>query len=34
MKYASFMATTGVIKRKPADWKELFYSHVHRLPGN
>jgi NitT/TauT family transport system substrate-binding protein len=34
MKYASFMATTGVIKRKPADWKELFYAHVHRLPGN
>jgi NitT/TauT family transport system substrate-binding protein len=34
MKYATFMASTGVIKRKPATWKELFFAHVHRLPGN
>jgi NitT/TauT family transport system substrate-binding protein len=34
MKYATFMASTGVIKRKPGDWKELFFAHVHWLPGN
>jgi len=34
MKYATFMASTGVIKRKPAEWKELFFPNVHRLPGN
>ena len=34
MKYATFMASTGVIKHRPADWKELFFANVHRLPGN
>ena len=34
MKYATFMTSTGVIKHKPADWKELFFPNVHRLPGN
>lgn len=34
MKYATFMASTGVIKHKPADWKELFFTNVHRLPGS
>lgn len=34
MKYASFMASTGALKKKPADWKELFFPHVHKLPGS
>jgi NitT/TauT family transport system substrate-binding protein len=34
MKYASFMASTGVLKKKPADWKELFFAHIHALPGS
>jgi NitT/TauT family transport system substrate-binding protein len=34
MKYAAFMASVGIIKKKPSDWKELFFSHVHRLPGS
>jgi NitT/TauT family transport system substrate-binding protein len=34
MKYATFMASTGVLKKKPANWKELFFPHVHRLPGS
>jgi NitT/TauT family transport system substrate-binding protein len=34
MKYAAFMASTGIIKKKPANWTELFFSHVHRLPGS
>jgi NitT/TauT family transport system substrate-binding protein len=34
MKYAAFMASTGVMKKKPADWKELFFSHLHPLPGS
>jgi NitT/TauT family transport system substrate-binding protein len=34
MKYANFMASTGMIKKRPAEWKELFFSHLHRLPGN
>ncbi len=34
MKYATFMASTGVLKKKPANWKELFFPHVHHLPGS
>ena len=34
MKYAAFMASVGILKKKPADWKELFFSHVHQRPGS
>ncbi|HET7826679.1 MAG TPA: ABC transporter substrate-binding protein [Anaeromyxobacter sp.] len=34
MKYASFMASTGSLKKKPADWKDLCFPHVHALPGS
>jgi NitT/TauT family transport system substrate-binding protein len=34
MKYASFMQSTGALKRKPADWKDLFFPNVHALPGS
>ena len=34
LKYAAFMASIGVIKKQPADWKELFFSNVHPLPGS
>jgi NitT/TauT family transport system substrate-binding protein len=34
MKYATFMAGAGVLRKKPASWKELFFPHVHRLPGS
>jgi NitT/TauT family transport system substrate-binding protein len=34
LKYAAFMASIGVIKKSPADWKELFFNNVHPLPGS
>jgi len=34
LKYAAFMASIGVIKKGPADWKELFFNNVHPLPGS
>ena len=34
LKYAAFMASIGVIKKQPADWKELFFNNVHPLPGS
>jgi NitT/TauT family transport system substrate-binding protein len=34
MKYAAFMHAVGSIKAMPADWKELFFSEIHSLPGS
>lgn len=34
MKYADFMYAHGLIKVKPASWKEVFFPEVHDLPGN
>ena len=33
MVFADFMAKTGLIKTKPANWKEFFFPVVHNLPG-
>jgi NitT/TauT family transport system substrate-binding protein len=32
--YADFMADIGSIKNRPASWKEIFFEHVHALPGS
>jgi NitT/TauT family transport system substrate-binding protein len=34
MKYADFMYAHGLIKVKPASWKEVFFPEVHDLPGS
>jgi NitT/TauT family transport system substrate-binding protein len=34
MKYADFMYRIGMVKVKPASWKELFFANVHNLPGS
>jgi NitT/TauT family transport system substrate-binding protein len=34
MKYADFMYKIGMIKTKPASWKDLFFSEAHDLPGS
>ncbi|MBM3569012.1 MAG: ABC transporter substrate-binding protein [Alphaproteobacteria bacterium] len=34
MKYAEFMHRTGMIKVKPADWKEPFFPEIHGGPGS
>lgn len=34
MKFADFMHRTGIIPKKPASWKEMFFDVVHHLPGN
>ena len=34
MKYASFMAEVGSIKKVPKDWKDLFFPEIHALPGS
>ena len=33
MVFANFMAKTGLIKTRPASWKEFFFPVVHSLPG-
>ena len=33
MVFADFMVKTGLIKTKPASWKEFFFPVVHKLPG-
>jgi NitT/TauT family transport system substrate-binding protein len=33
-KLFDFMARTGVIKTKPASWKDLFFADAHTLPGD
>jgi NitT/TauT family transport system substrate-binding protein len=34
MKYADFMNRIGMVKVKPASWKDLFFPNVHNLPGS
>jgi NitT/TauT family transport system substrate-binding protein len=34
MKFADFMQSVGSIKERPSDWKELFFSEIHNLPGS
>lgn len=34
MKFAEFMHRAGLIKAKPASWKDVYFSDVHKLPGN
>ncbi|HLX27114.1 MAG TPA: ABC transporter substrate-binding protein [Casimicrobiaceae bacterium] len=34
MKYADFMYEHGLIKVKPASWKDVFFPEVHDLPGS
>ena len=34
MKYAGFMAGIGSIKKRPASWKDLFFSEIHAAPGS
>jgi len=34
MKYAEFMHAVGTIKVKPANWQDVFFPEVHRLPGS
>lgn len=33
-KYADFMIKVGTLKKKPASWKDLFFSDIHDLPGS
>jgi len=33
MVFANFMVKTGLIKTRPASWKEFFFPVVHNLPG-
>ena len=32
--YAQFMYGDGLIKHRPASWKDLFFDNVHALPGS
>jgi len=34
MKYADFMGKVGTIKKKPASWKDLFFSDIYPAPGS
>lgn len=34
MKYADFMNRIGMVKVKPATWKDMFFPNVHGLPGS
>ncbi len=34
MWYADYMAKVGLIKNKPADWKELAFPEIQKLPGS
>ena len=34
MVFANFMHRVGLLKMKPATWKDVFVSEVHDLPGN
>ena len=33
-KYADFMHSTGSVRQRPADWKELFFPEIHHAPGS
>ena len=34
MQYADFMFAHGLIKVKPASWKDVFFPEVHDRPGS
>jgi NitT/TauT family transport system substrate-binding protein len=34
MKYADFMHQRKTIRKKPANWKELFFTEIHEAPGS
>ncbi|MCC7484249.1 MAG: ABC transporter substrate-binding protein, partial [Burkholderiales bacterium] len=34
MKFTEFLHRVGVVKRKPASWKEMFFPEVADLPGS
>jgi NitT/TauT family transport system substrate-binding protein len=34
MKYADFMFRIGMVKAKPASWKDMYFPNVHNLPGS
>lgn len=34
MKFTDFLYRVGVIKQKPASWKDMFFPEVHNLPGS
>jgi NitT/TauT family transport system substrate-binding protein len=34
MIYANFMHRVGLLRVKPATWKDVFVSELHDLPGN
>lgn len=34
MKYAEFMQRIGMVRAKPASWKDLYFPNVHNLPGS
>jgi len=34
MKFGDFMHKTGILKTKPAKWTDVYFTEVHKLPGN
>jgi NitT/TauT family transport system substrate-binding protein len=34
MAYAEFMSRVGILAAKPADWREIFFEDIHKLPGS
>ncbi|HEY2900729.1 MAG TPA: ABC transporter substrate-binding protein [Polyangia bacterium] len=34
MKFADFMFKVGILKTKPANWKDVYFSEAQKLPGN
>ena len=34
MSYADYMARVGLLPVKPADWREMFFEDIHKLPGS
>jgi NitT/TauT family transport system substrate-binding protein len=34
MSYADFMSRVGLIAAKPAQWQDVFFDDIHKLPGS
>jgi NitT/TauT family transport system substrate-binding protein len=34
MSYADFMSRVGLIAAKPAQWQDVFFDAIHKLPGS
>jgi NitT/TauT family transport system substrate-binding protein len=34
MSYADYMARVGMLGTKPADWRDIFFDDIHKLPGS